>query len=77
MTCPISNQIAKHCDEPEQESAWEKYRYLLEWNHVRIKDDVYFYDDITELLDSDKYETATDDETTKLYIDKIAELMND
>ena len=77
MTCHVSNQIAKHCDEPEQESAWELYQFLCKWYHVIIDGEAYFYDDITELLDSDKYEIATDDEITKMYIDKISELMDD
>ena len=77
MTCPISNQIAEHCDEPEQLSAWELYQYLEKNSFVYINREFYSYDDITELLDSDEYEVAVGEETTKMYIDKIAELMDD
>ncbi len=77
MKCPIEESIAIKADEPEQESALELYQFLHKWNHISINGNLYFYDDITELLDSDDYEIATDDEVTKMYIDKIAELMDE
>jgi len=77
MTCPVSNQIAKHCDEPEQESAWELYKLLSKNGFVNINGNLYRFTEIHDMLDSDKYKAATGDEFTKMYIDKIAELMGD
>jgi len=76
MTCHVSNQIAKHCDEPEQESAWEKYQFLEKHGFVYINGDFYCFTDVAEMLDDD-IEVNTLDERNKLYIDKIAELMDD
>ena len=76
MKCPIEESIAIKADEPEQESAWEKYQFLEENGFVYIGSCFYYFAEITEML-HDEIEVNTLDERNKLYIDKIAELMDD
>ena len=75
MTCPVSNQIAEHCDEPEQLSAWELYQNLEKHGFVVINGTFYNWEEIFMMIHT-RYE-QTEDEVTKMYIDKIAELMDD
>ena len=78
MTCPVSNQIAKHCDEPEQLSAWELYQFLEKNGFVVINGIQHSWEDIFGMIEPGSYEKdMTRDGATKLYIDKIAELMDD
>ena len=77
MKCPIEESIAIKADEPEQLSAWELYQYLCEWGHIDVNGKVYSYADITHLLYCYEFCNYTDDEITKFYIDKIAELMDE
>jgi len=76
MKCPIEESIAIKADEPEQESAWEKFQYLEEYGFVYINSDFYYFTEITEML-YDDLEVSTLNERNKLYIDKIAELMDE
>ena len=75
MKCPIEESIAIKADEPEQESAWELYQYLERHGFVYINGDFYCFTDVAEMLDD--IEINTLDERNKLYIDKIAELMDE
>lgn len=76
MKCPIEESIAIHCDEPEQDSAWEKYQYLEKNGFVNINNEFYYFEEITRMLD-DSIEVNTLDERNKMYVDKIAELMDE
>ncbi len=73
--CYVSDQIAIHCDEPEQVSANDLYIHLEKNNYVLINGEIYFYDDVTELLDFEEYENASDNEIREMYISKIQELI--
>lgn len=73
--CHVSNQASIHCDEPEQYSANELFLMLEENECVIINSSIYYYDDITEMLDDNDFEEADENEERYLYINKIAELM--
>ena len=77
MKCPIEESIAIHCDEPEQLTAWELYQFLDENDFVYINGVHYEYNEISWLLGYSIFECDTEDERNKMYIDKIAELMDE
>ncbi len=75
--CHVSNQIAIKADEPEQESAWEKYQYLEKNGFVNINGKSYDDNDVFSLIDFGEIKYVTKNQLAKMYIDKIAELMDD
>lgn len=77
MKCPVEESIAIYCDEPEQDSAWEKFQYLEKNGFVIINRVKYEYDELSWMLGYTIFECNTDNEIIKLYIDKIAELLNE
>ena len=77
MKSPIGESIAIKADEPDQLSAWELYQYLCKWGHISINGKSYNHYGVTNLLCSYKFPYITEAEITKMYIDKIAELMDE
>ena len=75
MKCPIEESIAIKVDEPEQLSAWELYQFLEKNGFVVINGIFYHWEEILMMIDIQYGQT--EDEITKLYIDKIAELMDE
>ena len=75
MTCTVAQSIAIHADEPEQLCANELFQALNAGGGIGIKGEILFYDEILEMLDDDEYENADNNEISKMFIDKIAELI--
>ena len=69
----IENQIAIHADEPEQISAHEYFKTLDKLDYININGELYFYDDILDMIDDD---TADKNEIIKQMIDKIQDLIS-
>mgnify|MGYP000480592989 CR=1 FL=1 len=84
INCHIENEIAIHCDEPEQYSASEYYAKLVSGDTVLLGAEYYELSEITDKLDVEEMREAIQFSITDtynaidiLYINKIAELQND
>ncbi len=84
INCHIENEIAIHCDEPEQYSASEYYAKLVLGDTVLLGSEYYELSEVTDKLDVEEMREATHSFITGdanaidiLYINKIAELQND
>lgn len=82
MIGPIENQIAVHCDEPEQLSASELLSILIKGIEVLIDGEYYDLDEITCMLVSTEIRLAAEESLTdnkhaiaELYIKQINEML--
>jgi len=82
MIGPIEQQIAIHCDEPEQLSASELLSILAKGIEVLINGEYYSLDELTDLLIGHELriaaeESLTDNKNaiTELYIKQINNMM--
>ena len=82
MIGSIGNQIAVHCDEPEQLSASELLSILIKGIEVLIDGEYYDLDEITCMLVSTEIRLAAEESLTdnkhaiaELYIKQINEML--
>ena len=82
MIGSIENQIAVHCDEPEQLSASELLSILIKGGEVFIDDEYYNLDEITCMLIGTEIRLAAEETLTdnkhainELYIKQINEML--
>ena len=82
MIDPIEEQIAIHCDEPDQLSASELLSILVKGIEVLINDEYYALDEITDMLVGTEIRLAAEESLTdnkhaiaELYIKQINEML--
>lgn len=83
MTCPIANQTSIHCDEQEQQSAFEILNQLLETNVSYIGSQTFELFEVTDKIDIELMREAIQSDliaknnsaSTELYLQTILELM--
>lgn len=80
--CAIANEIAIHCDEPEQTTASELFRLLVKNDEIYIGKAQYSFYEITDLIDIEYLRQAAQESVStdghaleRLYINTIAEIM--